>query len=174
MPKQDQPPEVVKPPWDEWAVWDESDLGPKVWEDHLKGLATWVSWLQESYRFVKLPPCWADHEGLRIELEAFWCQWITFFAPVMADHLQAAAGGVVAWHDYLRRAAADWQQRYAACEHASVHIDQIGRGREEFLEGSVSFVEHAVAHEREARQRWPRWTPLSMDPPHTARMAENE
>lgn len=76
--------------------------------------------------------------------------------------------------DYLRRASADWQQRYAACEHTSVHIDQIGRDGHEFHERSVPFVEHAVAHEGQARERWPRWSPVSMDPPHFARTAENE
>lgn len=165
MDKQNQQPEPIKPPWDEWAVWEDPDLGPEVWAERLTALAGWVSWLQEAYRFVKLPPCWTDHEGLRIELEAFWCQWITFFAPVMPNQLQATAGAMLGWHDLLRRASADWQQRYAACEHTSVHIDQVGRGRQEFHERSVPFVRRAVEHEREARERWRGWSPISMDAP---------
>jgi hypothetical protein len=168
------PPEVVKPPWDEWAIWDEPELGPDVWAEHFAGLASWVAWLQEAYRFVRLPPCWADHEGLRIELGAFWCQWISLHAPVNASQLQAAAGALVGWHDYLRRAAHDWQERYGACEHISIHVDQVGRDRHEFHQQSAPFLRCAFEHERGARERWPDWSPLSMEASDSQPAAEGD
>ena len=156
----EQPRPLVAPPWDEWASWED---GPDVWRDDLDSLAAWVSWLREAYRIVELPPCWPDHEGLRIELRAFWHWWLALHGLIPPEQFGSQVGTLVSWHDYLRRAADVWRERYASCDHEGVQVDQVGRPREKFRGDSAHFVDRALEHENEARSAWPRWTPVTTE-----------
>lgn len=164
--------EAMAPPWDEWATWGE--FGPDAWSDHLDSLAAWVSWLREAYRVVELPPCWADHEGLRLELATFWNWWLALHGRIRPEQFGGQVGTLLSWHDYLRRASESWREHYAKCEHNSVEVDQVGRARQRFRDASTPFLEEAFRHERQARADWQPWTPVSIDSPEQLRQAVDD
>ena len=95
-------------------------LSPMKREELLHALAAWVDWLQQTYEtWVKLPPCWPEHEALRAEL---------MFFKVMHEEAMHSQGGYegVNWHAMMRNAAQQWEQ-LASCKH-EVRAWRTGRG----------------------------------------------
>ena len=88
---------AIKPPWN-WTVRDREQKA-KLWEQ----LSDWVSWLEQAYdTWVRLPPCWALHEGLSTELRIFW-YWHKLVMNGQSDPALA-----VRWHRELRTSAQAW------------------------------------------------------------------
>ena len=156
----------MPPPWDLWDVWDQD--GPAAWRTNVEALAAWVAWLRQAYRWVRLPDCWPDHEGLRIELGGFWCWWVALHAQVPREQTGANAAALVTWHDYLRRAAEQWKA-YADCEHHSVQVDQKREPRQRSREAAEPFIGQAQEHEAAARRQWELWTPVNPYSPEELR-----
>ena len=112
---------LLRPPWN-WH-----DLTPSERGSELEDLAAWVVELQEAYgHWVRLPPCWPQHRGLRDELAAYW-----YWRQQLDRSPAAAAEENVRWYQHLRSAAQAWAEAYAGCRHESLgEIDERRSDRE--------------------------------------------
>ncbi len=100
----------------QFPPWNWSRLAAPERQAALADLADWVVDLQEAYgRWVRLPPCWPCHRGLRAELAAFW-----YWRQHLDRSPTAAADEAVRWYQALRLSAQAWAEAYGGCRHESV------------------------------------------------------
>ena len=121
--------------------WRERGLTEDERRVELEDLAEWVLGIQVAFgRWVRVPPCWACHQGLRAELAAFW-YW--------RQHLDRTPGASaeenVRWFHSLRGAAQAWAEAYAGCRHESLgEVDERRTDRDRERDAARPFLKRAL------------------------------
>ncbi len=123
------------PPWN-WR-----QLSDEERQVELEEFAVWVADLQQAYgRWVRLPPCWPRHRGLREELAAFW-----YWRQRLDEAVGVPPEEAVRWHHSLRTAAQAWAEAYGGCRHESVgEVDEKRDVREENLAAARPHLDRTI------------------------------
>jgi hypothetical protein len=121
--------------------WNWSELEEEQRHIELRDLAAWVADLQRVHgRWVRLPPCWPCHRGLRDELAAFWYWRQRLDRPPVVGFEEN-----VRWYQFMRAAAQAWAEAYGGCRHES--SGEVDEGRVDLQaeqEATRGYLERAM------------------------------
>lgn len=130
------------PPWN----WRDRRLTEDERRAELEDLAEWVLGIQVAFgHWVRVPPCWACHRGLRAELAAFW-----YWRQHLDRTPQASAEENVRWFQQLRSSAHAWAEAYAGCHHESLgELDERRTDRDAERTAARPFLDRALEEPKE-------------------------